>query len=83
LRPIPKAIAIWKQAAQAHIALANVKAYETAAAYLRKVHCVLKKQKREPEWKTYLAELRHSHARKRRLLEILDGIEGRRIIETL
>ena len=56
-----RAIAIWKQTAQAHIALTNVKAYETAAAYLRKVQRVLKRHKREPEWKTYLAELRHSH----------------------
>ena len=78
-----RAIAIWKQTAQAHIALTNVKAYETAAAYLRKVQRVLKRHKREPEWKTYLAELRDSHTRKRRLLEILDGLEGRRIIETL
>ncbi|WP_301663240.1 hypothetical protein [Methanoculleus frigidifontis] len=32
-------------------------------------------------WEKYLAELRHTHSRKKRFLEILDRVEDRRIIE--
>jgi len=75
-----RALAIWKKTAESQIALTQTRAYETAAGYLRKVHRVLKKLGREQEWKNYLAELRQSNARKPRLVEILDGLTGRRII---
>ena len=75
-----RALTIWKEMAEGHIAVTNVKAYETAAGYLRKVHRTLKKLKREAEWKTYLANLKEENKRKRRLVEILDGLEGRPII---
>ena len=66
---------------KAQIAQTNVNAYEAAANLLRKVHRVLEKLGREEEWNTYLAQLRETHRRKRRLLEILSGLEGRRIID--
>jgi uncharacterized Zn finger protein len=76
-----RALAIWQKIAENQIALTQTRAYETAATYLRKVHRVLKKLGREQEWKSYLAELRQANARKPRLVEILDGLAGRRIIE--
>ena len=76
-----RALAIWKKLAESQIALTQTRAYETAAGYLRKVHRVLKKLDREKEWKDYLAELRQANARKPRLMEILDGLAGGRIIE--
>ncbi len=76
-----RAIAIWKNLAEKQIALTQPKAYETAAVYLRKVHNFLKKLKRENEWKDYLLQLRQANARKKRLIEILDRLESRRIVE--
>ncbi|MEW6376082.1 MAG: SWIM zinc finger family protein [Thermodesulfobacteriota bacterium] len=49
-----RAIDIWKNVAEKQIALTKPKGYEAAAVYLRKVHSLLKKLKREEEWKSYL-----------------------------
>ena len=76
-----RALAIWKKMAESQIALTGTRAYETAAGYLRKVYRLLTKLERKEEWKSYLSELRRSNARKRRLLEILDRLEERRIID--
>ncbi|MBI3304205.1 MAG: SWIM zinc finger domain-containing protein [Deltaproteobacteria bacterium] len=76
-----RALAIWKKIAESQIALTQTRAYETAAGYLRKVHRVLKKLDKEQEWQSYLAELRQANARKPRLVEILDSLKGRRVIE--
>jgi uncharacterized Zn finger protein len=75
-----RAVAIWKTLAGAQIALTDTKAYEAAASYLRKVHRILKKMGRGQEWKDYLSKLREANIRKRRLMEILDSLENRRIL---
>lgn len=76
-----RAVAIWKQLAEAQIALTNPKAYAAAAGYLRKAHRVLKQLGKEQDWSRYLAALRRANERKRRLVQILDTLAGRRIIE--
>jgi len=76
-----RAIAIWKRLAEQHIALTKPKAYEEAARYLRKVHRALKQLGKEQDWQDYLAALRRANDRKRRLVEILNTLTGRRIIE--
>ncbi len=76
-----RALAIWKNVAEKQIALTKPKAYEAAAVYLRKVHSILKKLKREEEWKNYLFKLRQDNARKPKLIEILSRLEGRRIVD--
>jgi uncharacterized Zn finger protein len=76
-----RALAIWKNVAEKQIAVTQPKAYEAAAGYLRKVHALLKRLQRESEWKGYLSNLRQVNARKKKLLEILDRLEGRRIVE--
>ena len=76
-----RAIAIWKNLAEKQIALTKPKAYEAAAIYLRKVYSLLKKLKREGEWKDYLLKLRQANARKTKFIEILNRVEGRRIVE--
>lgn len=78
-----RALAIWQKIAEALIAQTQPSAYETAARYLRKVQQVLRKLGREKEWHSYLAQLRQANARKRRLLEILDNLAGRRIIDVV
>lgn len=76
------AIAIWKKLAEGQIAQTQPKAYEVAAGFLRGMRRTLKKLGRDREWQGYIAGLRQVNARKRRLLEVLDGLDGRPIIET-
>ncbi len=76
-----RALAIWKKLAEKQIALTKPRAYEAAAVYLRKVHDLLKKLKREDEWERYLLELRQTNVRKTKLMEILSRLENRRIVE--
>ncbi len=76
-----RALAIWKDIAERQIALTKPKAYEAAAVYLRKVHSLLKKLKREEEWKDYLFKLRQANARKTKFIEILSRLDGRRIVD--
>lgn len=63
------------------IAEVKPKAYEKAAVYLGKIQRVLKKRKKDKEWQKYILEIRHEHFRKRKLLEILDGLNGKRIMD--
>lgn len=76
-----RALGIWKKLAEKQIALTKPKAYEAAAVFLRKVHKLLKKQGKEKEWENYANELRRINKAKRKFLEILNQMEGRRIIE--
>jgi uncharacterized Zn finger protein len=76
-----RALAIWKRLAEKEIAQTKPKAYVVAAGYLRKVQRTLKNLGKEKEWQSYLAELRRTNARKRKLLEILDTLSGRRVID--
>ena len=78
-----RALAIWKRLAEGQIAQTKPSAYETAAGYLRNLHRLLHKSGREQEWHTYLAEIRQANARKKRLLEILDTLAGRPVIDGL
>jgi uncharacterized Zn finger protein len=78
-----RAVAIWKKMAGNLIAEVKPKAYEKAAVYLGKIQRVLKKKKKNKEWQKYILEIRHEHARKRKLLEILDGLNDKRIMDTL
>ncbi len=75
------AIAIWKGIAGAQIAKTQTQAYQVAARYLRKIHRVLEKEGDDEEWRRYLAAIREANIRKRRLLEILDGLIGRPIVD--
>ncbi|NOT56800.1 MAG: SWIM zinc finger domain-containing protein, partial [Deltaproteobacteria bacterium] len=76
-----RAIAMWKKMVDAQIQQVQVRAYETAATYLRKIHSAYKKHDREQEWKDYLAALRQANLRRPRLVQILDGLTGKRIVE--
>lgn len=77
-----RAIAIWKKLAEGQIAQTQPKAYEVAAGFLRSMRRTFKKLGRDKEWQSYIAGLRQVNARKRRLLEVLDSLDGRPIIGT-
>ena len=72
-----RAVAIWKNKAERLIAQVKPSAYQEAAKYLRKAGEVMSKQNKQAQWDQYLRSLRETHARKRRLIEILDGLDGK------
>lgn len=76
-----KAITIWKKLADSHIARTKSSEYIKAAEYIRNIQKIMKKQGRSKEWVAYLAKLRVENVKKRRLLEILDSISGRLIMD--
>lgn len=76
-----RAVAIWQKMAESEIALVKPKAYKVAAKYLRMAERIMVKQKKSSDWEQYLQELRRIHARKRRFIEILNGLEKRLIIK--
>jgi uncharacterized Zn finger protein len=75
-----RAVAIWKNQAERLIAQVKPSAYQQAAGYLRKAAEVLHRGKKSVEWEIYLKKLRQQHFRKLRLMEILDGLEGKPIV---
>jgi len=76
-----RAVAIWKNQAERLIAQVKPSAYQEAGKFLRKAGEVMSKQNQQAQWVQYLRSLREAHARKRRLIEILDSLEGKPIIQ--
>jgi uncharacterized Zn finger protein len=76
-----RAVAIWKNKAERLIGQVKPSAYQEAAKFLHKAGVVMAKQKNQASWEQYLGSLRDTHARKRRLLEILDGLDEKPIIK--
>ena len=76
-----RAVAIWKHKAERLIAQVKPKAYQQAGKYLRKAAKVMAKERKKVEWNRYLQSLREHHARKIRLMEVLDSLEDKPIIK--
>jgi uncharacterized Zn finger protein len=76
-----RAVAIWKNMAEQLIAQVKPKAYQEAGKYLRKAAKVMAKEKKQEEWGRYLQSLRENHARKIRLMEVLDSLDNKPIIK--
>ena len=72
-----RAVAIWQAKAERLIAQVEPRAYQEAATYLRKAGVVMASRGEKEQWQKYLLDLRGTHARKRRLMEILDSLDGR------
>jgi uncharacterized Zn finger protein len=75
-----RAVAIWQNKAERLIAQVKPSAYHKAAGYLRKASKVMLREKKPAEWENYLIKLREQHFRKRRLIEILDGLDENPIL---
>ena len=75
-----RAVAIWQNKAERLIAQVKPSAYHKAAGYLLKAAKVMLREKKQAAWESYLKQLREQHFRKRRLIEILDGLEGKPIV---
>ena len=76
-----RAVAIWKRMAEGLIAQVKPKAYQEAGKYLRKAAKVMAKARKQKEWDRYLQSLRDHHARKIRLMEVLDSLDNKPIIK--
>ncbi|MGC9328795.1 MAG: SWIM zinc finger family protein [Candidatus Hinthialibacter sp.] len=72
---------IWRTLAESHIELVKPSEYQTAAIYLRKMRNLYQSLKRMADWKQYMSILRSNHKAKRRLMQILDTLDGRKIID--
>ena len=77
-----RAVAIWKKIVEGEIAQVKPRAYQAAAAHLKKIARLLKERKKGKEWEGYLKELRQIHARKSSLMGILDTLEGKPILRS-
>jgi uncharacterized Zn finger protein len=73
---------IWKKRAEREIGHVKPAAYKIAGTYLAEMRSVYELTNRSEEWTAYILELRTTHKRKTRLMEVLDSVEGKRIIET-
>lgn len=72
------ALAIWKRIAKSQIAMTKPSAYQMAGACLEKMKPVYQRTGRLAEWERLLSELRAENVRKPRMIEVLDGLEGKR-----
>jgi uncharacterized Zn finger protein len=69
-----RAVALWKQLAEAQIALVKPKAYVEAASFLRKMGKLMSRHSTAEQWHVYIQSLRSEHRRRPRLIEVLDGL---------
>ena len=74
------ALQIWKNIADRLIGQVKPKAYQDAAVYLRRMRKVYGETGRLDDWKALIMRLRTEHKAKRRLQEVLDGLEKNRKI---
>jgi uncharacterized Zn finger protein len=75
-----RAIEIYRAAAERLIERAKPDAYAEAGGLLRRVREILDGSGRSSEWPEILAEVREFHRRKRRLMEVLDGLPRKPIV---
>lgn len=74
-------LGIWKDMTESQIMLVKPKAYNVAAGYLRRMHKVYRETRQLGRWQALLDEIRIKHKAKRRLMEVLDGLENKRIVD--
>ena len=75
------ALDIWRAIAESLIGQVKPMAYEEAAIYLRRMCKVYQETRRASDWQNLLFELRREHKAKRRLMEVLDGLSGKKITD--
>lgn len=76
-----RAVTVWKNKAERLIAKVTPSSYQEAVIYLCKAAAVMSQQDKQAQWDQYLRSLRGVHTRKRRLMEILDDLEGKTIMK--
>ncbi len=77
-----RSLDIYRQQIDQNLTQASVGAYETVAAYLRKIKPIMKTIDREHEWKQLVEDIRLRYRNRSRFMEILDRLEDRPILKT-
>lgn len=75
-----RAVELYVQEAESHIQLKSKPDYASAGRILQHVRRILTESKRTAEWRTLIDDVRETHRRKPRLMEVLDGLEGRPVM---
>jgi len=78
-----KAIEIWKRNAEHLINVKNPDFYHYAVMYLMKIRDTSMKTGKTAEFSEYILHLKIEHARKRRFIQELEVVEGRKILDDL
>jgi uncharacterized Zn finger protein len=76
-----RAVSLWKKIAEYHISLVKPEAYLDAAKVLKKAAKIMERQNKQTEWLSYLNQLKKTHKRKIRLMEVIDRLENNLILE--
>lgn len=76
-----RSLEIYRDCVEVNLKQASVSAYETVAAYLKKMRPILKSLDRGPEWNDLVAEIRVNYRNRPRFMEILDRLEARPILQ--
>ncbi|MGA2031336.1 MAG: SWIM zinc finger family protein [Thermoguttaceae bacterium] len=77
-----RALEIYRRRLDGTLPHAHVSAYESAAAYLKKMQPVMKSLGRQDEWAALVAGIREKYRNRPRFMEILDKLDGRTILQT-
>jgi len=75
------AVDIWKAIVDSLIAQVKPRAYEEAAGYLRRIGKVYQQNQQISEWQSLISELQRVHKAKRRLMEVLAVLSGKKILD--
>jgi uncharacterized Zn finger protein len=75
------AVDIWKAIVDSLIAQVKPRAYEEAAGYLRRINKVYQQNQQISEWQSLISELQRVHKAKRRLMEVLAALSGKKILD--
>ena len=68
---------IWRDKAEALIAIVKPSAYREAIPYLKKMKSLTHSLKRSDDYRRYIAGLRQRHKAKRKLMEALDALDNK------
>ena len=76
-----RTLEIYRGCVDENLTRAEISAYETVAAYLKKMRPILKSIDRGWEWNDLVAEIRVNYRNRPRFMEILDRLEARPILQ--
>lgn len=77
-----RSLEVYRRGLEANLSQADLNAYQSASHYLKKMRPIMNSLGRAEEWNSLLTEIREKHRNRPRFMEILDGLEGRRIVDT-
>jgi uncharacterized Zn finger protein len=77
-----RALDIYRRRLDSCLPRADFSAYESSAAYLKKMRPIYRALHRDEEWQKLVAEIRHKYGNRPRFMEVLDKLEGRTILQT-